>query len=111
MLIGHALRGHGILAGYALLLLLHILLIGHLLLLFGGDVMLRHGACTHSACTGHVCLRGGNLRVVDIFRRIDVGFAVDAVFAPLWRFGGIQTCLRRSRQVSKSVDEEIVGED
>ena len=91
VLIGHALRWHRILTAHALLLLsLHVLLIRHLLLLFGSDVVLRHAA---PAVAGHVWLRGGNLRVVDFFGRIDVGLAVDSIFTPLWRFGRIETRL------------------
>lgn len=92
VLIGHALRRHRVLAAHTLLLLcLHVLLIRHLLLLFGSDVMLRHAGST---VPGHVCLRSGNLRVVDFFGRINVGLAVDTVLTALWWFGRVETCLR-----------------
>lgn len=94
MLIGHALRWHRILTAHALLLLsLHVLLIRHLLLLFGSDVVLRHAA---PAVPSHVWLWGGNLRVGDFFGRIDVGLAVDSILTTLWRFGRVETCLRET---------------
>ena len=60
MLIWHALRWHWVLT--ADILLLHVLLIGHLLLLFWGDVVLRQATSTR-----HVGLRRGDLLVIDFF--------------------------------------------
>lgn len=88
MLIRHALWRHGILT--ADVLLLHVLLIGHLLLLFWGDVV----GLRHAASTGHVCLRRRDLRVTDFFGRLDVGLAIDTVLAALWRLGRVQTGLQ-----------------
>jgi len=54
------------LAADTCLLLLHILLVGHLLLLFGSDVVLWHAGASR-----HAGLWGGDLRVVDVFGGVD----------------------------------------
>lgn len=65
MLIRQTLGWHWVLATD--ILLLHVLLIGHLLLLFGGNVVLRY-----TTSTRHVCLRRRDLGVVDFLWRLDV---------------------------------------
>lgn len=91
VLIRHPLGRHRVLAA-DVLLLMHVLLVGHLLLLFRGDVsVLRHP----TSSTGHVCLRGGDLLVVHFFGGLDVRFAVDAVFTALWWFGCVEACLQK----------------
>lgn len=89
MLIWHALWWHRVLA--ANVLLLHVLLVGHLLLLFRGDVV---GLRRHASSSRHVCLRCGDLRVIDVFRGLDIGFAVDTVLTTLRRLGRIETSLQ-----------------
>lgn len=73
----------------ALLLILHILLVRHLMLLFGcHSVVWRH-----TAAPGHACLWSWNLRVIDVFRRVDGRFGVNAVLVPWSWLGRIEACL------------------
>lgn len=89
MLIGHTLGWHWILT--ADILLLHVLLVGHLLLLFGCNVM----GLRHATSTGHVRLRGRYLRMVDFFGRLYVGLAIDTIFTALGRLRCIETGLQQ----------------
>ena len=54
--------GHWILPANPWVLCLHVLLICHLLLLFGGHVLRLH-----TSATGHAGLGSWNLRVIDVF--------------------------------------------
>ncbi len=100
MLIGHALGWHGVLAAHVLLL--HVLLVGHLLLLFRGNVV---GLGRHATATRHVRLRRGDLRVIDVFRGLDVRFAVNTVLAALWRLGRVEASLRTKEVREVEVQE------
>ena len=51
----------------ALLLVLHILLVGDLVLLFRCHSVIW----SHAATAGHACLWSRDLRVIDVFRRVD----------------------------------------
>lgn len=89
MLIGHTLGWHWILA--ADILLLHVLLVGHLLLLFGGNVM----GLRHAPATGHVRLWRRYLWVVDFFGRLYVRLAIDTVLAALRGLRCVETGLQQ----------------
>jgi len=84
------LRGHGVLPARVLRLLLHVLRVGHLLLLLGGHVLRGHAAATR-----HVGGLGGDLGVGDVFGGVDGGFAVDAVFVAGAGFGRVEAGLGR----------------
>ena len=80
--------GHWILPANPWVLCLHVLLICHLLLLFGGHVLRLH-----TSATGHGGLGSWNLRVIDVFGRVDGRFGIDAILIARRRFGRIETCL------------------
>lgn len=88
------LRWHRVLTAHALLLLLHVLLVRHLLLLFRRDVVGRDAGVVANGGR-----RRGNGGVRDLFGRVDVRFAVDAVFGPRGGLGRVQTCLCGTRLV------------
>ena len=76
-------------SSHPLLLVLHILLVSHLMLLF------RCHSVTwcHPAASRHACLWSWNLRVVDVFRRVDGGFGVNAILVPWSGLGRIEARL------------------
>ena len=89
VLLHHTLWRHGVVSSDALLLILHILLVCHLVLLFRcHSVVWRH-----TAASRHACLWSWDLRVVDVFRRVDGRFGVHAVLVPWSRLGRIEACL------------------
>ena len=88
---GHSrLRRHRVLTSHALLLLMHVLLVGHLLLLLRGDSIIgvhcgvapRHGG-----------LLSRNLGVADILGRVHCGFPIHPVLGAGCGLGRIQTGL------------------
>lgn len=89
------LRRHRVLTSHALLLLLHVLLVGHLLLLLRGDSV----AGVDGIAARHGGLLGRNLGMTDILRRIHSGFPLHAVLGAGCGLGRIQTCLRGTRSV------------
>lgn len=84
------LRRHGVLPAGVLGLLLHVLRVGHLLLLLGGHVLWGHAASAR-----HGRGLGGDLGMVDVFGGVDGGFAVDAVFVAGAGFGRVEAGLGR----------------
>ena len=92
---------HWVLSDIALLLL-HVLLVGHLLLLFGREAILR----LHTRASWHGSLLGWNLGVADIFWRIYGLFAFHTILVVLRRFGGIQA---RLQHVSKRAIFRLLG--
>ena len=73
----------------ALLLVLHILLVCHLMLLFRCHPI----AWCHSAASRHACLWCWDLGVVDVFRRVDGRFGVNAILVPWSGLGRVEACL------------------
>ena len=51
----------------------------------------------HAGIARHVSRLGGDLSVADVFRRIDGGFAVDAIFVASARFGSVEAGLEYIR--------------
>lgn len=85
------LRWHGVAAYSALLLLsLDVLLVGHLLLLLGGQAVLRR----QTVVPRHGCLLCRDLGVTDIIRRVASFLSVDTILTVGSRFGCIEACLR-----------------
>ena len=89
---------HGIGSTNALLLLLHILLIGHLLLLLGSDVVLCHPT---AAPTWHICLWGGNLLMVHVFGGFGAFVGIDAVLIACGWLGSVEAGLESEGQLGK----------
>ena len=73
----------------ALLLVLHVLLIRHLVLLLRCHCI----AWCHSPTSRHTCLWSWDLRMIDVFRRVDGRFGVNAVLIPRSGLGRIETSL------------------
>ena len=89
--IGHiTLWGHWVRSTDALLLLLHVLLIGHLLLLLWSDEVLWDPS---APTTGHICLWGGNLLMAHVFGRLGTLVGIDAVLIARCRLRGVQAGL------------------
>lgn len=73
----------------SLLLVLHILLVRHLMLLFRCHSV----AGCHPATSRHACLWSWDLRVIDVFRRVDGGFGVNTILVSWSGLGRIKARL------------------
>lgn len=90
------LRWHRILARHVLRLRLHVLLIGYLLLLLRCHVVWREvGIPWHVGRWSRYLWMG-----VDVFRRVDGGFAIHAILIARCGFGRVETGLRRCGSVT-----------